>query len=121
MRETFPGDPEGERREVPAEEAEGEEAEVDADGSEPEVITEKKEEIKAMTVEIGALKEASSGDTDRLTGELESAHEQLRNAQQSCEQLRAEGVEHFHFYTLNQTDLCLDISLALGASLRRAA
>ena len=38
-----------------------------------------------------------------------------------CEQLRAEGVEHFHFYTLNQTDLCLDISLALGASLRRAA
>ena len=34
-----------------------------------------------------------------------------------CESLRREGVDHFHFYTLNQTDMCLDISLALGASL----
>lgn len=37
------------------------------------------------------------------------------------ERLIAEGVEHIHLYTLNQTDLCLDISLALGAPLRRAA
>ena len=34
-----------------------------------------------------------------------------------CERLRAEGVEHIHLYTLNQTDMCLDISLALGASI----
>ncbi|HUV21974.1 MAG TPA: methylenetetrahydrofolate reductase [Gammaproteobacteria bacterium] len=32
-----------------------------------------------------------------------------------CERLLREGVDHFHFYTLNQTDMCLDISLALGA------
>ena len=37
------------------------------------------------------------------------------------ERLITEGVEHIHLYTLNQTDLCLDISLALGAPLRRAA
>ncbi len=34
-----------------------------------------------------------------------------------CERLLLEGVQHFHFYTLNQTDMCLDISLALGARL----
>jgi methylenetetrahydrofolate reductase (NADPH) len=33
-----------------------------------------------------------------------------------CERLSREGVDHFHLYTLNQTDMCLDISLALGAS-----
>jgi len=33
-----------------------------------------------------------------------------------CERLGREGVDHFHLYTLNQTDMCLDISLALGAS-----
>ncbi len=33
-----------------------------------------------------------------------------------CERLRTEGVEHIHLYTLNQTDMCLDISLALGAA-----
>jgi len=33
-----------------------------------------------------------------------------------CERLAREGVEHFHLYTLNQTDMCLDISLALGAN-----
>ena len=32
-----------------------------------------------------------------------------------CETLMAEGVDQFHLYTLNQTDLCLDVSLALGA------
>ncbi len=35
-----------------------------------------------------------------------------------CERLTREGVDSFHFYTLNQTDMCLDISLALGASLQ---
>lgn len=38
-------------------------------------------------------------------------------ATQLCERLLREGVDHIHFYTLNQTDMCLDISLALGASL----
>jgi methylenetetrahydrofolate reductase (NADPH) len=33
-----------------------------------------------------------------------------------CERLAREGVGRFHLYTLNQTDMCLDISLALGAS-----
>lgn len=32
-----------------------------------------------------------------------------------CETLLSEGVEQFHLYTLNQTDMCLDVSLALGA------
>ncbi len=35
-----------------------------------------------------------------------------------CERLNREGVDDFHLYTLNQTDMCLDISLALGASLQ---
>ncbi len=34
-----------------------------------------------------------------------------------CERLQREGVDHFHFYTLNQPELCFDISLALGAAL----
>jgi len=37
-----------------------------------------------------------------------------------CERLIGEGVDCIHFYTLNQTDMCLDISLALGASLKPA-
>ncbi len=37
-----------------------------------------------------------------------------------CRRLLDEGVEHLHLYTLNQTDMCLDISLALGASLQPA-
>ena len=35
-----------------------------------------------------------------------------------CQRLYREGVEDFHFYTLNQTDICLDISLALGARMQ---
>jgi methylenetetrahydrofolate reductase (NADPH) len=38
-------------------------------------------------------------------------------ATQLCDRLLREGVDHFHFYTLNQADKCLDISLALGASI----
>lgn len=47
------------------------------------------------------------------------AHYQLsvELAVELCERLAAEGVDQFHLYTLNQTDLCLDISLALGARL----
>ncbi|MCP3690026.1 MAG: hypothetical protein GY784_16605 [Gammaproteobacteria bacterium] len=33
-----------------------------------------------------------------------------------CQALMREGVDHFHLYTLNKTDMCLDISLALGAT-----
>jgi methylenetetrahydrofolate reductase (NADPH) len=33
-----------------------------------------------------------------------------------CQRLAREGVEQIHLYTLNQTDMCLDISLALGAN-----
>ena len=40
----------------------------------------------------------------------------LELAVELCEHLSREGVDHFHLYTLNQTDMCLDISLALGAS-----
>lgn len=32
-----------------------------------------------------------------------------------CDTLLGEGVEEFHLYTLNQPDICADISLALGA------
>ena len=32
-----------------------------------------------------------------------------------CETLISEGVDQLHLYTLNLTDMCLDISLALGA------
>jgi len=35
-----------------------------------------------------------------------------------CERLNREGVDSFHLYTLNQTDMCLDISMALGASMQ---
>jgi methylenetetrahydrofolate reductase (NADPH) len=41
----------------------------------------------------------------------------LELAVELCQQLSREGVDHFHLYTLKQTDMCLDISLALGASL----
>ena len=37
-------------------------------------------------------------------------------AVQQCERLREEGISQFHLYTLNQTDMCLDISLALGVT-----
>ena len=41
----------------------------------------------------------------------------LEFAVELCERLIDEGVEQIHLYTLNQTDMCLDISLALGASI----
>jgi methylenetetrahydrofolate reductase (NADPH) len=53
---------------------------------------------------------------ERLQGDAQACYDlsvELATAQ--CERLLREGVDHFHFYTLNQTDMCLDISLALGA------
>ena len=43
-------------------------------------------------------------------------HLSIELAVELCERLACEGVEQIHLYTLNQTDMCLDISLALGAS-----
>lgn len=34
-----------------------------------------------------------------------------------CDTLLSEGVQQFHLYTLNQPDICVDISLALGAEM----
>ncbi len=54
---------------------------------------------------------------ERLRGDAQGSYQlALELATALCERLLGEGVDHFHFYTLNQTDLCLDISLALGAS-----
>ncbi len=40
----------------------------------------------------------------------------LNLAVKQCQTLMREGVDQFHLYTLNKTDMCLDISLALGAT-----
>jgi methylenetetrahydrofolate reductase (NADPH) len=54
---------------------------------------------------------------ERLRGDAQASYRlSVDLATQLCERLLREGVDHFHFYTLNQTDMCLDISLALGAS-----
>ena len=52
-------------------------------------------------------------------GEDASARYQLsvELAVELCERLIEEDVDQIHLYTLNQTDMCLDISLALGASI----
>jgi methylenetetrahydrofolate reductase (NADPH) len=53
---------------------------------------------------------------ERLQGDSQGCYRLAVDlATELCERLLREGVEHFHFYTLNQTDMCLDISLALGA------
>ena len=63
-----------------------------------------------------------------LPGTYEALFEKVKDDQQAqyrlsldlavelCERLAREGVGQFHLYTLNQTDMCLDISLALGAN-----
>jgi methylenetetrahydrofolate reductase (NADPH) len=54
---------------------------------------------------------------ERLQGDSQACYQlSVELATKLCERLLREGVDHFHFYTLNQTDMCLDISLALGAS-----
>ncbi len=53
---------------------------------------------------------------ERCQGDAHSSYRlSVELATNLCERLLREGVDHFHFYTLNQTDMCLDISLALGA------
>jgi len=52
----------------------------------------------------------------RFQGDAQACYQlSVDLATKLCESLLREGVDHFHFYTLNQTDMCLDISLALGA------
>jgi methylenetetrahydrofolate reductase (NADPH) len=51
--------------------------------------------------------------TDEERGALSRAA-----ATAQCDALRREGVGHFHFYTLNNPDLCFDICRALGFSAR---
>jgi methylenetetrahydrofolate reductase (NADPH) len=52
----------------------------------------------------------------RFQGDAQACYQlSVELATNLCECLLREGVDHFHFYTLNQTDMCLDISLALGA------
>lgn len=43
----------------------------------------------------------------------------VEHAVSLCERLQREGVSDFHFYTLNQSALCFDITLALGAEIAR--
>ncbi|MCP4768578.1 MAG: 5,10-methylenetetrahydrofolate reductase [Gammaproteobacteria bacterium] len=53
---------------------------------------------------------------ERFQGDVQACYRlSVELATSLCERLLREGVDHFHFYTLNQTDMCLDISLALGA------
>jgi methylenetetrahydrofolate reductase (NADPH) len=63
----------------------------------------------------------------QLPDTFEPAYNQCKGDEQSaydlscelaialCEKLIREGVEQLHLYTLNLTDMCLDVSLALGA------
>lgn len=63
----------------------------------------------------------------QLPGYLEPAYNKCRGNEYAtynlsceltialCEKLILQGVEQLHLYTLNLTDMCLDISLALGA------
>jgi len=40
-------------------------------------------------------------------------------ATELCDELMAEGVDHFHFYTLNRPDLTRDICRAIGVPIKR--
>jgi len=74
--------------------------------------------VKAFSERCGATVPASYQAKFAAADNPESQYQlSLELAVELCEVLNCEGVEHFHLYTLNQTDMCLDISLALGASL----
>ncbi len=52
-----------------------------------------------------------------VDGDSSAQHQlSLKLSVDLCERLAREGVDHFHFYTLNKPELCFDISLALGGS-----
>ena len=74
--------------------------------------------VKAFSERCGATVPVSYQAKFAAADNPESQYQlSLELAVELCEVLNREGVEHFHLYTLNQTDMCLDISLALGASL----
>ena len=74
--------------------------------------------VKAFSERCGATVPVSYQAKFSAADNPESQYQlSLELAVELCEVLNREGVEHFHLYTLNQTDMCLDISLALGASL----
>jgi methylenetetrahydrofolate reductase (NADPH) len=55
---------------------------------------------------------------DKYRGDTAAKHSlALEHSLSLCEHLRREGVSDFHFYTLNQSALCFNISLALGAEI----
>ena len=74
--------------------------------------------VIAFSQRCGASVPRHYVDSFARLGTDETAHYQLalELAVALCERLIDEGVEQIHLYTLNQTDMCLDISLALGAS-----
>ena len=76
------------------------------------------DKLRQFSQRCGASVPASFGPMfERLRGDAQASYQlAVELATSLCERLLDEGVEHFHFYTLNQTDLCLDVSLALGAS-----
>lgn len=54
---------------------------------------------------------------DKAGNDVKACYElSIELAVRQCEHLRKEGISQFHLYTLNQTDMCLDISLALGVT-----
>lgn len=57
---------------------------------------------------------------NRCKGDVQASYNLSRDLSVAlCETLISEGVEQLHLYTLNLTDMCLDISLALGAEVSK--
>jgi methylenetetrahydrofolate reductase (NADPH) len=81
------------------------------------------ERVIRFSERCGATVPASYGERFAELRDEPARHYQLALdlAVELCERLIREGVDHIHFYTLNQTDMCLDISLALGASVQPAS
>ncbi len=75
--------------------------------------------VKAFSERCGATVPASYREKFAAVADDPASQYQLslELAVTLCEGLIREGVDHFHLYTLNQTDMCLDVSLALGAEL----
>lgn len=80
------------------------------------------EKVRDFGVRCGAsVPEAYAALFAKVEGDPEGRYRlAVELAVDLCQRLNREGVGDFHFYTLNQTDMCLDISLALGARLQEA-
>lgn len=81
------------------------------------------DKVEVFSQRCGATVPRQLRERFEVVGDDEQARHRLAVdlAVELCDRLIAEGVDHLHLYTLNRTDLSLDISLALGASLRHAA